>query len=71
MKKLAFICLSGLDQFIDQIIERLSDDYLVRKFAVITQQEIYNAIEWGDIIFCEWANESTIVATNYEGIKGK
>ena len=71
MKKLAFICLSGLDQFIDQIIERLSDDYLVRKFAVITQQEVYNAIEWGDIIWLEWANESTIVATNYEGIKGK
>ena len=71
MKKISVICLSGLDNFIDPIIEGLASDYFVRKFIVTTQQEIYNAIDWGDVIFCEWANESAIVATNYEGIKGK
>jgi glycosyltransferase involved in cell wall biosynthesis len=71
MKKLAFICLAGVDQFIDQIIAKLADDYLVRKFVVSTQQEIYNAIDWADIVWLEWANESAIVGTNYEGIKDK
>ena len=71
MKKISLICATGLDNFIDPIIEGLSDDYFVRKFIVNTQQELYNAIDWGDIIWLEWANEVAIIGTNYEGIKGK
>jgi len=71
MKKISFICLSGLDQFIDPIIEGLSDDYIVRKFMIRDQKEIYNAIDWADIIWLEWCNQSAIIGTNYEGIKGK
>ena len=71
MKKVSVICMSGLDNFIDNIIDGLSDGYMVRKFIVKTDKEIYNAIDWGDIIWLEWANQSAIIATNYEGIKGK
>ena len=71
MKKISFICATGLDNFIDPIIEGLSSDYIVRKFIVKTQQEIYSAINWGDVIWLEWANEVAIIGTNYEGIKGK
>ena len=71
MRKISFICATGLDNFIDPIIEGLSDNYIVRKFIVKTQQEIYNAIDWGDVMWLEWANEVAIIATNYEGIKGK
>jgi len=71
MKKIGFVCLAGLDQFIDPIIEGLSDDYITRKFIIRTQQDIYNAIDWADIVWLEWANESAIVGTNYEGIKNK
>jgi len=71
MKKISFICLAGLDQFIDPIIEGLSEIYTTRKFIIRSKQDIYNAIDWGDIIWFEWANESAIVGTNYEGIKGK
>jgi len=71
MKKISFICLAGLDQFIDQIIDGLSDTYTTRKFIIRSKQDIHNAIDWGDIIWFEWANESAIVGTNYEGIKGK
>ena len=71
MKKIGFIYLAGLDQFIDPIIEGLSDDYIVRKFIIRTQQEIYNAIDWADIVWLEWCNQSAIIGTNYEGIKGK
>ena len=71
MKKISVICLSGLDNFIDPIIEGLSSDYFVRKFIVTTQQEIYNAIDWGDIIWLEWCNQVAIAGTNYEKIEGK
>ena len=71
MKKISFICLAGLDQFIDPIIEGLSDNYNIRKFIIRDQQEIYNAIDWADIVWLEWANQSAIVGTNYKGIKGK
>ena len=71
MKKISFICATGLDNFIDPIITGLSSDYMVRKFIVKTQQEIYNAIDWGDVIWLEWANEVAIIATNYKGIKDK
>lgn len=71
MKKISFICLAGLDQFIDPIIEGLSVNYNIRKFIIRTQQEIYNAIDWADIVWLEWCNEAAIVGTNYEGIRGK
>jgi len=63
--------MSGLDNFIDNIIDGLSDGYMVRKFIVKTEQDIFNAIDWGQIIFLEWANQSAVIATNYERIKDK
>jgi len=71
MKKIGFVCLAGLDQFIDPIIEGLSNDYIIRKFIIRAQQEIYSAIDWADIVWLEWCNQSAIIGTNYEGIKGK
>jgi glycosyltransferase involved in cell wall biosynthesis len=71
MKKIGFVCLAGLDQFIDPIIKGLSGDYTVRKFIIRTQQDIYNAIDWTDIVWLEWCNQTAIMGTNYEGIKGK
>jgi len=71
MKKISVICLSGLDNFIDPIITGLSDDYMVRKFIVKSEQDIFNAIDWGSIIWLEWLNQSAIIGTNYKGIKGK
>lgn len=71
MKKIGFICLAGLDQFIDPIIEGLSGNYTTRKFIIRNQQDIYNAIDWADIIWLEWCNQTAIIGTNYEGIKSK
>ena len=63
--------MAGLDQFLDPIVGGLSDNYNTRKFIIRSKQDIHNAIDWGDIVWFEWANESAIVGTNYEGIKGK
>ncbi|MCD6237408.1 MAG: tetratricopeptide repeat protein, partial [Thermoplasmata archaeon] len=70
-KKLAFICAYGLDSFIDDIIKGLSNDYWVRKFLVRSNQDVYKAIDWADIVWFEWANEVAIVGTNYPGVYGK
>jgi glycosyltransferase involved in cell wall biosynthesis len=69
--KLAFICAAGLDNFINDIIEGLSDEYWVRKYTVKSDREIYEAIDWADIVWLEWANEVAIIGTNYPGIVGK
>ncbi len=71
MKKIGFIYLAGLDQFLNPIVGGLSDDYIIRKFVVKNEQEIYNAIDWADIVWLEWCNQAAIIGTNYEGIKGK
>lgn len=71
MEKVSVICAADLDNFIDPIIEGLASDYTVRKFVVRTKWDIFNAIDWGDTIFFEWANESAVIGTNYKNIKGK
>ncbi|ABR30380.1 glycosyltransferase [Thermosipho melanesiensis] len=70
-KKIAFICLDGLDNFIDDIIVALSDEYWSRKFVISDKLEIYKAIDWGDIIWFEWANNVAILGSNFEGLSNK
>ncbi|WP_183128084.1 methyltransferase domain-containing protein [Clostridium autoethanogenum] len=70
-KKIAFICLKGLDNFIDDIIKKLSDYYIVKKFIIAEEKNVYKAIDWTDVVWLEWGNQSTILATNYSGIKNK
>ncbi|NUU95668.1 hypothetical protein XO10_05130 [Marinitoga sp. 1135] len=71
LPKLAFICAKGLDNFINDIIDGLSENYWVRKFVVTTDKEIYSAIDWADIIWFEWANEVAIIGSNYPKTKFK
>lgn len=71
LPKLSFICAKGLDSFINDIIENLSDEYWVRKFIVTKNEEIYHAIDWADIVWLEWANEVAIVGSNYQGLLEK
>jgi len=61
MRKIAIICLSGLDNFLDWA-DRLKPEYEVRKFLVNNSHDIFEALNWGEIIWLEWANESAIEA---------
>lgn len=70
-KRISFICIKGLDSFIYDIIKGLSEDYEVKKFIIENSVQVIEAVDWGDVIWLEWANESSIIATNYEGIKNK
>ncbi|ANQ54637.1 hypothetical protein BG95_04975 [Thermosipho sp. 1063] len=70
-KKLAIVCAKGFDNFIDDIVHELSDQYWVQRRVVKTEKEIKDAINWADIVWLEWANEVAVIATNYPEIKGK
>ncbi len=70
-KKLAIICAKGLDNFIDDIIKGLKDEYWVQRRAVTTDKEIKAAIDWADIVWLEWANEVAIIGTNYPATSRK
>jgi len=70
-RKLAFICTKGLDNFIDDIIQGLHEEFWIQRHAVTNTSEIKSAVDWADIVWLEWANETAVTATNHEGIKGK
>ncbi|MBT1247795.1 MULTISPECIES: glycosyltransferase [unclassified Thermosipho (in: thermotogales)] len=70
-KRLAIICLMGLDNFIDDIIKGLSDEYWIQRWAVRNDKEIKASIDWADIVWFEWANEAAVIGTNYPGIVEK
>lgn len=61
-KKLAIICATGLDNFLDWA-PKLEDEYEVKVCRVTTYDDIYPALRWGDIIWLEWANEVAVEAT--------
>ena len=56
MKKLAILCAAGLDNFLAWA-PRLSDEYEVKIFLVKSADDILEGVRWGDILWCEWAND--------------
>ncbi len=70
-KKLAIICAKGLDNFIDDIIKGLKDEYWVQRWAVTNSEEIKRAIDWADVVWLEWANEVAIIGSKYKWLRDK
>lgn len=70
-QRLQIICAKGLDNFIDDIIINLSNDYQVKKFIITNQNDIFKAIDWADIVWFEWANEVAIIGSNYYSLSKK
>jgi len=69
MKKFAFICQAGLDSFIYDIKESLSNEYEMKLFLVQSKEEIQEAVEWGDVLWYEWANDVAVYGTRLSKIK--
>ncbi|MCK9328081.1 MAG: glycosyltransferase family 4 protein [Bacteroidales bacterium] len=69
MKKLAIICLPGLDSFIRDIARELGSGYEVRLCVTNRAADIKAAVEWAEIVWLEWANESAIEAMKH--VNGK
>lgn len=65
MKKVAIICLQGLDNFLDWTDELNKDpNFIVNKYIVQSGQDIDAALQWCDIAWFEWCNESAVIGTD-------
>ncbi|HCF37558.1 MAG TPA: methyltransferase type 11 [Thermosipho africanus] len=68
---LAIFCLPGLDNFIKDIAEILSNIYNVRLVISTDGRQIQEAYNWADIVWLEWANEMAMESTNKLPKSGK
>ena len=64
--KLAIICRKGLDNFLNWV--PFIEGHEVKTFLVESGQDINQAIDWADIVWLEWMNESAVYASNYKNI---
>ena len=62
--KLAIFCLPGLDNFIKDIAQILSNIYDVKLVVTTDGRQIKEAYDWADIVWLEWANEMAVEITN-------
>lgn len=69
--KLAIFCLPGLDSFITDIAEILSNLYDVKLLVTTDNKQIAETYNWADIVWLEWANELAIEITNKLPKNGK
>ena len=56
-KKIVFFVKEGMDSFLGDIIEGLSDQYWVRKVIVSKYEQIDEGMIWADICWFEWCDE--------------
>ncbi|PLV56869.1 glycosyltransferase [Thermotoga sp. SG1] len=61
--KVAFLCLPGLDHFIKDIANILSEMYEVKLVVTKDGKQIVDAYNWADIVWLEWANELAVEIT--------
>lgn len=60
---IAVLCLPGLESFLSDIVEYLSQDHLVKTFYTNSMSELEVGIEWADLVFIEWCNDLAIQLT--------
>ncbi|OAA90631.1 glycosyltransferase [Clostridium ljungdahlii] len=58
--KLVFFVKQGMDVFLDDIINGLSNEYINRKIVVTDYNQIDTWMQWADICFFEWCDELVI-----------
>jgi len=72
-KKIAFLCLKGLETFIkpiEQEIDKL-ENVESRLFLIENTGQMREAIDWADTVWIEWANELAVNASKYINIWDK
>ncbi|HOJ89092.1 MAG TPA: tetratricopeptide repeat protein [Pseudothermotoga sp.] len=63
-EKIAIFCLPGLDNFIKDIAQILSNIYEVKLVVTTDGRQIQEAYNWADTVWLEWANEMAVEITN-------
>lgn len=55
--KLVFFVRLGLDSFLGDIIEGLSQEYEIKKIIATEYKQIEDGMQWADICWFEWCDE--------------
>lgn len=58
--KLVFFVKQGMDSFLGDIIDGLSDEYIIKKIVVTDYKQIDEGMAWADICWFEWCDELVI-----------
>lgn len=58
--RIVFFCRPGLENFLGDIVNGLSDDYFVRKIIVSDVKQIDVGMEWADVCWFEWCDDLLI-----------
>ena len=56
-KKIVFFVKQGMDSFLGDIINVLSNDYKIKKVIVTQMSQIDQEMQWADICWFEWCDE--------------
>ena len=59
-QKLVFFVKAGMDSFLDDIVEGLSEEYFTRKIIVDDFSQIDKGMKWADVCWFEWCDELVI-----------
>lgn len=70
-KKVVFFVKQGLDNFLTDIINGISDEYETRKTIVTNYNQINEGMQWADICFFEWCDELIVYGSRLEISKKK
>lgn len=70
-EKIVFFVKQGLDSFLGEIINALSDEYEVKKAIVTNYSQINEGMEWADICWFEWCDELVIYGSKLDIAKEK
>lgn len=63
-RKIAFLCLNGLQNFLSCIVAAFDNRHEVRTVYSGKADEMVPVIQWADTIWIEWANELAVWLTN-------
>lgn len=63
--RVAFFAKQGLDTFIEDIINDMSDQYEKKKIIVTEYKQIDEGMEWADISWFEWCDELVIYGSTH------
>lgn len=69
MKKVAWVCRKNFETFSLDLVKGLGKWFDVRLFLVNNPSEVDRAIDWADIVWFEWANETFLYGASKVGKK--
>lgn len=70
-KRIVFFVKKGMDSFLDDIIEGLSNYYITKKIIVTNYEQIDLGMKRADIVWFEWCDELIIYGSQLELAKNK